>query len=163
MTVSLLIFFPMDNIMALELLSPTFKQGETIPLTYTCDGKNISPPLLWRDVPAGTKSLVLIVDDPDAPAGTWDHWLVYNIPANLVSLPEAIKQLPEGALPGKNSWNKLDYGGPCPPDREHRYFFKLYALDTVLPNKAGMTKKEIENAMNGHVITSSELITKYKR
>jgi Raf kinase inhibitor-like YbhB/YbcL family protein len=151
------------NAMAFELTS-IFKNGEKIPKLYTCDGKDISPPLSWQDAPVETKSFVLIMDDPDAPAGTWDHWIVYNIPANTQALEENLQTLPAGAMHGKNSWNKFTYGGPCPPaNSEHRYFFKLYAIDTLLPSTVGLTKQEVEKAMLGHVITSTELVGKYQR
>lgn len=153
----------MGNVMALELLSPAFKQGDKIPQQYTCDGKNISPPLYWKDVPAGTQSFILIMDDPDAPAGTWDHWIILNIPANITSLNEDLQSLPAGSFGGKNSWSKSNYGGPCPPDREHRYFFKLYAIDTILPIIEGMTKQQAESAIKGHVLASTELVAKYQR
>lgn len=152
-----------EKSMALELLSPAFKYGETIPKVYSCDGKELSPPLAWKDVPVGTKSLVLIMEDPDAPAGTWDHWIIYNLPITPSILEEGLQTPPQGALMGKNSWDKTTYGGPCPPDREHRYLFKLYAIDILLPNRVGMTKKEVENEMNGHVIASTELVAKYQR
>jgi Raf kinase inhibitor-like YbhB/YbcL family protein len=153
-----------EEAMAFELSSAVFQQGSHLPKTYTCDGSNVSPPLFWRDIPTNTQSFVLIMDDPDAPKGTWDHWIVYNLPATTTHLNEAISPLPSGALGGKNSWNKLDYGGPCPPFGEkHRYFFKLYALNTVLPAKAGMTKQEIETAMKGHILASSELVANYQR
>ncbi len=156
-------YFWMESAMALELFSPAFKQGQNVPKQYTCDGKDISPPLFWKDAPANTKSFVLIMDDPDAPAGTWDHWILYNIPASTTLLAENNQNMPEGTLTGKNSWNRLTYNGPCPPDREHRYFFKLYAIDTTLPINNGMTKKEVESAINGHVVASSELMAKYQR
>lgn len=159
-TVMSLLF--MNNVLALELLSPAFKLGENIPKQYTCDGSNISPPLFWKDAPPNTKSFVLIMDDPDAPSGTWDHWIIYNIPANINALEENMQQLPLGAVAGKNSWGHLKYGGPCPPDREHRYFFKLYAIDTTLSNNLS-GKQEIENAIKDHTVASTELMTKYQR
>lgn len=118
--------------MAFILESSAFNNGGSIPSKYTCDDDDISPPLSWRDAPTDTKSFVLIVDDPDAPVGTWDHWLLYNIPAATHELAENLTSAPDGAHGGKNSWGKTTYGGPCPPDREHRYFFKLYALDSKL-------------------------------
>jgi Raf kinase inhibitor-like YbhB/YbcL family protein len=161
--IGLISFLWIDNSMALELVSNVIKQNEKIPSQYTCDGKNGSPPIAWKDIPAGTVSLVLIMDDPDAPGGIWDHWVIYNLPPTSSLLPEAAKQLPQGTLLGKNSWQKQEYGGPCPPDREHRYVFKLYAIDTKLPNQAGMTKQEVENAIKGHVIGRAQLVAKYQR
>jgi Raf kinase inhibitor-like YbhB/YbcL family protein len=151
------------NVMAMELTSSAFKQGEKIPSKYTCDRENISPPLTWSDVPLGTKSFALIMEDPDAPSGVWDHWILFNIPENVTSLPEDLKQLPPGAVLGLNSWNKPSYGGPCPPDREHRYFFKLYALNIILPATLSADKAQIINAMNGHILASTELMGKYHR
>lgn len=148
--------------MAFEL-SSVFKQGEAIPSKYTCDGSNISPPLTWKDVPSGTRSLVLIMDDPDAPHGVWDHWILFNIPTNVDMLAENTQELPTGTQQGKTSWDTLGYGGPCPPDREHRYFFKLYALDKVLSLSPGATKSEIDTAMKGHILGTAELMGKYKR
>jgi Raf kinase inhibitor-like YbhB/YbcL family protein len=152
-----------EQTMALELLSSAFQQDGQIPSQYTCDGKNVSPPLFWKDSPEGTKSFVLIVDDPDAPSGTWDHWIIYNIPPQITSLSENLSALPDGALNGKNSWNTLNYAGPCPPDKEHRYLFKLYALDTTLPANSGMSKQEIETAISGHVLASTTLVGRYQR
>jgi Raf kinase inhibitor-like YbhB/YbcL family protein len=152
-----------ENAMAFQLSSNAFKQGETIPQQYTCDGLNISPELIWKDAPEGTKSFVLVMEDPDAPAGIWDHWIVFNIPANVTQLAENVKQLPEGALDGANSWNKTGYGGPCPPDREHRYFFKLYALNVLLPFDASVPKQQILNMMKRHILATAELEGRYQR
>ncbi|OGQ21520.1 MAG: hypothetical protein A3I05_03700 [Deltaproteobacteria bacterium RIFCSPLOWO2_02_FULL_44_10] len=149
--------------MTLTLKSNGFDANGLIPQKFTCDGKDISPELEWSGVPAGTKSLALIVDDPDAPMGTWDHWLLFNIPMNVTKFSEGMKARPLGTIEGKNSWNRTGYGGPCPPDREHRYFFKLYALDTTLSLKTGATKKEIEKAMQGHILAQTELIGRYDR
>lgn len=151
------------NAMAFELSSPSFGPGGRIPEKYTCDGNNISPPLFWKEAPSGTKSYVLIMEDPDAPAGTWDHWVLFNIPATATSLDENLQQLPQGTMQGNNSWNKLGYGGPCPPDREHRYFFKLYALDKILSLNEGSSKPEIEKAMQGRILGTAELMSKYER
>lgn len=139
-----------------------------IPEKYTCDGQDISPPLLWDDIPEGTKSLVLIVDDPDAPDPkapkmTWVHWLIYNIPPTTKGLEEGVSNFPKGALHGKNDWRRTGYGGPCPPIGRHRYFFKLYALDTVLPDLKIPDKKALESAMKGHIIEMAELIGTYQR
>lgn len=149
--------------------STAFKAQSEIPARFTCDGKDISPPLTWTDVPADAKSLVLIVDDPDAPdpaapTRTWVHWLLYNLPATLDGLTEAVrdKELPAGTLQGMNDWKRTGYGGPCPPIGRHRYFFKLYALDTVLPDLHQPTKAKLEQAMTGHVIAEADLIGTYQ-
>lgn len=160
---ALLLTMGITNTMALEISSSAFNHGGNIPKIYTCDGQNISPPLAWKDIPSNTQSFVLIMDDPDAPGGTWNHWIIYNIPSKVNGLQEGVAKLPEGALLGKNSWNKSTYGGPCPPDREHRYFFKLYALDTVLPNQSSLDSKQIEQALKDHVLASTELMAKYQR
>lgn len=146
--------------------SPEFGYGDFIPVKYTCDGEDVSPPLEWTNVPEGTKSFVLICDDPDAPLGIWDHWILFNIPPDVRKLEAGIKpleKLENGAVHGKNSWGKLGYGGPCPPSGTHRYFFKLYALDTTLDLKPGATKKEVLKKMEGHIIGYGELMGKYKR
>ena len=152
----------------MELKSSVFKNGETIPVKYTCDGDDISPPLSWSGAPAGTKSFVLIMDDPDAPMGTWVHWVVYNIPANVTNLPEKVppeEKLKDGTLQGKNSWGRIGYGGPCPPPPTgaHRYFFKLYAIDKVLSLGPGATKEKVLKAIEGHVLSKAELMGRYKR
>lgn len=148
--------------MSLELTSPAFAAEESIPAKYTCDGQDISPPLEWGEPPQGTESLALIMDDPDAPVGVWDHWLLFNLPAET-------RQLDEGAAPpsesqgGQNSWGRTGYGGPCPPGGTHRYFFKLYALDTVLDIEAGAGKEELLQAMEGHILAQGELMGRYSR
>jgi len=147
--------------MALELTSAVFGHGEAIPRKYTCDGEDISPPLQWSDPPPGTQSFALIVDDPDAPIGTWVHWVLYNLPAEVTALPEAVPldaELPDGSRHGQNSWRRLGYGGPCPPRGTHRYFFKLYALDTVLDLAAGASKKQLLRAMERHILAQAELM-----
>jgi Raf kinase inhibitor-like YbhB/YbcL family protein len=148
--------------MAFILKSSDFSDNNNIPSPFTCDGENISPALNWYDEPAGTRSFVLIMDDPDAPAGVWDHWVLFNIPATTHELPANLTLPPQGAQLGKNSWGKMNYGGPCPPDGEHRYFFKLYALDTILtltqPNKS-----QLEAATNGHILGTATLMGKYKK
>jgi Raf kinase inhibitor-like YbhB/YbcL family protein len=149
--------------MGFVLKSAAFNQNDLIPVQYTCDGKDISPPLVWSGAPANTKSFALIMDDPDAPMGTWDHWILFNIPATTNELPENIHTLPEGTKVGKNSWKRDDWGGPCPPDRIHRYFFRLYALDTVLNLKEGVTKGVVLEAMQGHILATAELMGKYDR
>ena len=147
-----------------ELTSTAFADGAAIPVKYTCEGLDVSPPLAWSGVPAGTKSLVLIVDDPDAPDPaapklTWVHWVLYNIPPEA----EAAKDLPDSARRGSNDWKRTDYGGPCPPIGRHRYFHKLYALDTVLPDLNAPSKAEVEAAMVGHVVGRTELIGTYQK
>jgi hypothetical protein len=144
-------------------------QGE-IPSRYTCDGDDISPSLVWSGVPAGAKSLVLIVDDPDAPDPkapkmTWVHWLLYNIPPTANGLPEHVapKNLPQGTLEGVNDWKRTGYGGPCPPIGCHRYFHKLYALDTVLPDMNRPTKSRLEGAMKEHILSQTEIVGTYQR
>jgi len=151
---------------AFELTSTAFAAGEPIPQKYTCDGQDISPPLQWSDPPQGTQSLALICDDPDAPVGTWVHWVLFNLPAEARALPEAVPpqaELPDGSRHGQNSWRRLDYGGPCPPSGSHRYFFKLYALDTVLDLEAGEGKKQVLKAMEGHILAQAELMGVYSR
>jgi Raf kinase inhibitor-like YbhB/YbcL family protein len=155
--------------MAMTLESPAFKQNGHIPSKYTCEGEDVSPPLAWEDVPDGAKSLVLIVDDPDAPDPkapkmVWVHWIVYNLPPDTESLPENAgkTRLPQGALLGFNDFKKTGYGGPCPPIGRHRYFHKLYALDIALDLK-GATKSRIEQAMHGHVLANAELIGTYQK
>jgi Raf kinase inhibitor-like YbhB/YbcL family protein len=144
----------------MTLSSTLFENSGLIPSTYTCDGADINPPLKISDVPKEAKSLVLIMEDPDAPMGTWDHWVVFNIPPETREIKEGIE--PEGTS-GTNSSQKNGYAGPCPPDREHRYFFKLYALNAKLTLKAGATKKEVEAAMKGRVIAEAKLVGRYNR
>jgi hypothetical protein len=141
-----------------------------IPKEYTCEGKDVSPPLAWENVPAQAKSLVLIVDDPDAPDPaapmmTWVHWVLYNLPPDSKGLPEGVakKSLPTGTEEGTNDWKRAGYGGPCPPIGRHRYFHKLYALDTVLSGLSAPTKKQVEKAMQGHVLASAELVGTYEK
>jgi hypothetical protein len=152
--------------MAITLTSSAFTDGATIPRKYTCDAEDISPDLKWSGVPNGTKSLALICDDPDAPVGTWVHWVLFNIPADATALPagtpaEAV--LKSGACHGRNDFRKLGYGGPCPPGGTHRYYFKLYALDTLLTLESGSTKAQLLAAMKGHILAEGQLIGKYKR
>ena len=153
--------------MSLQISSTAFSAGETIPKKFTCDGPDVSPQLKWNDPPANTQSFSLIMDDPDAPGGTWVHWVLYDLPANARELPEGVakqEQLPNGARQGRNDFGKIGYGGPCPPPgKPHRYFFKLYALDAKLGLKAGATKADVEHAMKGHVLAQAELIGKYGR
>jgi len=155
-----------DQAMAFELTSSVFAQGEPIPVKYTCDGEDVSPPLEWGDPPQGTESFALVNDDPDAPVGTWDHWILYNLPPEARSLPEAVPsdaELPDGSQHGQNSWRRLGYGGPCPPSGTHRYFFKLYALDTSLDLASNANKKQLLQAMEGHVLAQAELMGVYSR
>lgn len=150
----------------LRISSTAFQNGGTIPRPYTCDGNDASPPLAWTGVPAEAKSLALIVDDPDAPVGTWIHWVVFNIPADVVSMPEQVPQGPtlaNGAQQGVNSWNRSGYGGPCPPRGQHRYFFKLYALDVSLNPRGSMSKAQLLGAMRGHVLAEAQIIGTYSR
>ncbi|MGM0589211.1 MAG: YbhB/YbcL family Raf kinase inhibitor-like protein [Bacteroidota bacterium] len=146
------------------LESRAFNKNEQIPQTYTCDDKNISPPLLWRDVPAGTQSFALICDDPDAPNRTWVHWVIYNIPGDKRSLQENIpaKRLhDDGTAQGYNDFKKIGYGGPCPPSGTHHYDFKLFALDTKLSLKPGADKDHLLRAMGGHVLDKAKLTATY--
>ena len=150
----------------MEIKSSAFSEGGMIPYQYTCDGKDISPPLAWQGVPDGAHSLALICDDPDAPVGTWVHWVYYDIPADKTGLSENVntrENPPDGGTQGRNNFRKTGYGGPCPPGGTHRYFFKLYALDTILNLPPGATKKELLQKMEGHVISKAQLMGKYKR
>lgn len=148
----------------MNITSSAFSVGAMIPSKYTCDGQDISPPLSWNDEPKNTVSFVLIHDDPDAPMGTWDHWILFNIDGKTTELAENVdvSTLSEIKL-GRNSWRRNDYGGPCPPSGTHRYFFKLYALDTKLDLPEGSNKQDIEKAMAGHILAETELMGKYKR
>ena len=150
----------------MNITSSAFAEGSIIPSKYTCDGQDISPPLEWKDAPEGTKSFALISDDPDAPMGTWVHWVAFNIPAGVAKLEENIKRDKEfknGMKQGNNDWPRIGYGGPCPPSGTHRYYFKLYALDTMLDIKAGATKEQLLKAMKGHVLAEARMMGKYKR
>lgn len=154
--------------MIFTIQSEAFPHEGEIPRKYTCDGQDLSPPLTWSGVPAGTKSLVLIVDDPDAPDPaapkmTWVHWVLYNLPPDSTGLPEAVLHLPPGTKEGINDWKRTGYGGPCPPIGRHRYFHKLYALDTVLPDLGKPNKAALEKAMQGHILGRAELIGTYRR
>jgi len=154
----------------MTLTSPAFQANGSIPAQYTCDSKGTSPPLAWSGVPTSAKSLALIVDDPDAPdpkapTTTWVHWVLYDVPPSATGLPEDVgaTSLPPGTRDGKNDWKKTGYGGPCPPVGQHRYFFKLYALDTVLPDLHGPDKAQLEKAMHGHIVAQAQLIGRYAR
>ncbi|MBI3324317.1 MAG: YbhB/YbcL family Raf kinase inhibitor-like protein [Candidatus Omnitrophica bacterium] len=153
--------------MRFALSSPAFQAHTPIPKPYTCDGTDISPALTWTDPPAGTKSFALIMDDPDAPVGTWVHWVVYNLPAAIRHLPEQVPALPslaDQSRQGRNDFRRVGYGGPCPPPGPaHRYVFKLYALDTMLGLEAGQTKAELERTMEGHILDKAELVGTYRR
>jgi Raf kinase inhibitor-like YbhB/YbcL family protein len=153
--------------MAFQLMTTAFQPGEMIPKRHTCEGPDVSVPLTWRDPPHGTKSFALICDDPDAPVGTWVHWVIYDLPAGTRDLPEGVpprESLGSGAKQGVNDFRRIGYGGPCPPPgRPHRYFFKLYALDAVLGLKPRAAKAELLRAMEGHILAQTELMGRYKR
>ena len=152
--------------MALEINSTAFSEGELIPARYTCDGPDVSPELSWSGVPEAAKSLALICDDPDAPMGTWVHWVLFNIPPGANGLPGEIPSdasLENGARHGRNDFRRLGYGGPCPPGGTHRYFFKLYALDAELALESGITKAELLEAMQGHILDEGQLMGTYSR
>ena len=147
--------------MSLEITSPAFVNAGSIPSDFSCAGRDISPALTWTEPPAGTQSFALIMDDPDAPMGTWVHWVLYNIPASTRDLKEATPtdaQLSDGSLQGKTSAGSTGYHGPCPPSGTHRYFFKLYALDSMLPLSTNADKKELLAAMEGHILANAELM-----
>ena len=151
----------------MELKSTVFQEGERIPARYSCQGQDISPPLVWGEVPEQTRSFALIMDDPDAPGGVFTHWVLFNIPPDSHELPEAVptqSQLPNGALQGKNDFGKIGYGGPCPPPgRPHRYCFTIYALDQPLDLKAGAAKKQVLDAIQGHILAQGQLTGTYQR
>jgi Raf kinase inhibitor-like YbhB/YbcL family protein len=154
--------------MTMTIGSSAFAQHGAIPGQYTCEGEDLSPPLEWSGVPAGAQSLVLIVDDPDAPDPaapkmTWVHWVLYNLPPDGAGLPEAVKSLPPGTREGLNDWKRTGYGGPCPPIGQHRYFHRLYALDAVLPDLGKPTKALLEAAMKGRVLAQAELVGTYQK
>lgn len=153
--------------MSFQISTTAFSPGGTIPKKYTCDGPDVSPPLSWTEAPAATRSFALIADDPDAPVGTWVHWVLFNAPATSRQLPEGVRkeeQLTDATLQGRNDFRKIGYGGPCPPPgTPHRYYFKLYALDLMLNLKAGTTKHDVERAMQGHVVGETQLMGRYGR
>lgn len=154
--------------MPFTIESPAFHHMGEIPAKHTCQGEDTSPALTWKNPPAGTQSFVLIVDDPDAPDPeapkmTWVHFVLYNIPANVTGLPEAVKELPAGTLEGVNNWGRTGYGGPCPPIGRHRYFFKLYALSKQLPALRRPSKQDIEKAMEGSILGKAEVIGTYQK
>jgi hypothetical protein len=156
-----------ERTMALELKTTAFSPGGTIPKKFTCDGPDLSPALSWSNPPAGVESFALLVDDPDAPVGTWVHWVLFDLPATARELPEGVsatEQLEGGARQGRNDFRKIGYGGPCPPPGgPHRYYFRLYALNTKLNLKAGATKADVEKAMAGHIQAQAELMGRYGR
>lgn len=153
--------------MSFTIRSTAFSDGGQIPRTHSCDGANLSPPLGWKDTPAGTQSLLLIVDDPDAPGGTWTHWIIWNIPGQATTLPQGVPAaavLDNGALQGKNDFGRFGYGGPCPPaGKAHRYNFKLFALDRRLDLKPGASREELEQAGRRHILSQTKLTGTYKR
>jgi Raf kinase inhibitor-like YbhB/YbcL family protein len=152
--------------MEIKITSSAFEEGGMIPAKYTCDGADVSPPLQWDVVPEGTRSIALICDDPDAPMGTWVHWVLFNLPAETNQLAENIpadKILPNGARQGVSDFGRIGYGGPCPPGGTHRYLFKIYALGIELGLEAGANKRQLLKAMEGHVLAQGQLIGKYKR
>lgn len=150
----------------ISLESSVFGENENIPSRFTCDGRDISPPLLWSNLPNGTKSIAIITDDPDAPVGTWVHWIIYNMPTTSNKLDENVTrdlQLENGALQGRNDFGKIGYNGPCPPQGTHRYYYKIYALDSMLNLVPGVNKEKLENAMKGHILAKGQLVGKYGR
>jgi Raf kinase inhibitor-like YbhB/YbcL family protein len=154
--------------MAFELTSAAFSQNQTIPAKYTCDGADISPPLAWKDPPQGTKSFALVCEDPDAPLGTWVHWILWDAPATAQGLPESLPKTPtldDGARQGPNDFKRVGYGGPCPPPGHgpHRYIFKLHAIDSVLGVAPGSNKAALEKALTGHTLGRADLIGHYER
>jgi Raf kinase inhibitor-like YbhB/YbcL family protein len=169
-SIVVLLIVPKSNVEggnSMDITSTAFNQGEEIPQIHTCDGSDISPPLSWTGTPEGAKSFALICDDPDAPVGTWVHWVIYNMPAPTTQLSEAVQKtevLANGARQGMNDFRRIGYGGPCPPPGHgyHRYFFKLYALDTMLDIKSGR-KIDVLRVMDGHILAEAKLMGKYKR
>jgi Raf kinase inhibitor-like YbhB/YbcL family protein len=153
--------------MTFSISSSSFSPGGEIPRQFTCDGSDVSPALSWSGAPAGTQSFALIADDPDAPAGTWTHWVLYDLPAKTNGLPESVSKVeepPSGGRQGRNDFRKVGYGGPCPPPgKPHRYFFKLYALDGMLNLKPGSSKQEVEETIKNHILAKAELMGTYRR
>ena len=152
--------------MDFKLTSTAFQEGQPIPRQYTCDGVNVSPPLEWSGAPPAAKTFAIICDDPDAPSGTWVHWVVYDLPAENIGLVENLpptENLKAGGFQGTNDFGKIGYGGPCPPSGTHRYFFKIYALDNYLSLKVGATKAFVEKAMEGHIVAQGQLMGTYSR
>jgi len=156
----------MEDAMSIEITSPAFNHESPIPEKYTCKGEDVSPALSWGEPPTGTQSFALIMDDPDAPVGTWVHWVLFNLPATARGLPEAFPSditFADGSMSGNSSFGRPGYGGPCPPSGTHRYFFKLYALDETLGISAGATKGELEKAMVGHILGTGELMGTFSK
>jgi Raf kinase inhibitor-like YbhB/YbcL family protein len=154
------------DVAVIQVRSAAFEDAGMIPQEYTCDGENISPPLSWESVPAGSRSIALIVDDPDAPSGTFVHWVLYDLPADARELPEnlpAEETLSNGARQGANDFGEIGYGGPCPPSGTHRYFFKIYALDAETGLSPGQTKAQLLRAMEGHILAQGQIVGKYHR
>ncbi len=153
--------------MALTLSSPAFQDGEMIPVPYTCDGKDVSPELSWSGAPKDTKSFALVCEDPDAPGGTWTHWVIYDIPVSVTRLPMGVpptRELAEGAKQGMNDFHRIGYGGPCPPKGPaHHYYFTLYALDATLQVSPGITREVLLRAMEGHILEEAKLMGRYQR
>lgn len=152
--------------MAFQLSSPDFLNGQPIPRKFSCDGLDVSPRLSWENAPSGTASFTLIMHDPDAPAGDWVHWVLYNIPSKLTELSEGIpaeKTFPNGMMQGRNSWHQVRYGGPCPPGGIHHYFFELFALDSLLKLEAGLERRDVMAAMQNHILAKAELMGTYTR
>jgi len=153
--------------MPLTISSPSFSNGGAIEKKFTCDGADVSPQLAWAEPPAGTKTFALLADDPDAPVGNWNHWVIWNLPANLQSLAEGVSKsahLPDGSEQGKNDFRKTGYNGPCPPaGKPHRYYFKLFALDIKLNLNSDARKPELERAMKGHILAQAEWMGRYGR
>lgn len=150
----------------IDVRSSAFGDGDRIPSDFTCDGADMSPPIEWAGVPAGAQSLAIIAEDPDALSGSWTHWLVYDLPPDLTQLPAGILEggiLSDAGFQGRTDFGKLGYGGPCPPKGEHRYLFKVYALDAMLHLKPGATKKELSQAMQGHILAEGQLMGRYQR
>jgi Raf kinase inhibitor-like YbhB/YbcL family protein len=150
----------------IEVRSSAFGEGDKIPPEFTCDGADMSPPIEWSGVPSHAQSIAVIADDPDAPGRDWVHWVLYDLPSSLTGLPAgmpASEKLPAGGIQGRTDFGSIGYGGPCPPKGTHRYFFKVYALDTMLNLKPGVTKKELLKAMQGHILDEGALMGKYQR
>jgi len=155
-----------EEMMDIKVTSTAFEEGGMIPAQYTADGADVSPPLAWSGIPEGTQSLALICDDPDAPMGTWVHWVLYNLPATMTGLPENVSadaELAGGGLHGVNDFRRYGYGGPAPPSGTHRYYFKLYALDMMLDVQPGLNKDELLKAMEGHILAEGQLMGRYRR
>jgi Raf kinase inhibitor-like YbhB/YbcL family protein len=153
--------------MSMKLTSPAFESGDSIPVKYTCEGEDVSPPLAWSDVPDGTRSLALVCEDPDAPSGTWIHWVIYDIPPSFTQLSEGVpttEVTPTGAKQGMNDFKRAGYGGPCPPPgKAHRYYFRIYALDIAPGLPAGATRADLQRAIEGHVLDRGELLSLFER